>query len=57
MNYDPLFDDDKNTIDRENENIEFEEPDPPELDTYVSQACRPLIPSNPLLPANENEYM
>jgi hypothetical protein len=31
-----LFDDDKNTIDRENENIEFEEPEAPALDTYVS---------------------
>jgi len=34
--YDPLFDEDKNTIDRENYNLDEDEPDPGAIDTYVS---------------------
>lgn len=43
MSYDPLFDEDKNTIDRENYNLDEDEPEPGAIDTYVSQACRPMM--------------
>lgn len=36
VSYDPLFDEDKNTIDRENYNLDEDEPDPGAIDTYVS---------------------
>lgn len=46
--YDPLFDEDKNTIDRENYNCDdMDEPDACPIDTFVSQACRPMMQGVP----------
>ncbi len=43
MSYDPLFDEDKNTIDRENYNLAEDEPSPGPVDVFVSQACLPMM--------------